>query len=127
MRKSDLVKVARKELGMSLAQAKPKTRSTPSTVDEDYEMIPDRCVWKERKFQWMTKEQMVFHLGAIKTKAYIDSANSGELEWRPNPFTGLDTEWMREYLVEIATCGERESAAINHNLENKKEEDMIDD
>jgi len=175
MKKSDLVEVARKELGMSLAEANAKTgvslkekirmhrrlnglpvipdatreqmkmqiqedadarwtstvdehgfkktattiaeaRCT-STVDEDYEMIPDapapglrarraRCVGKTRKFHWMSKEQMVFHLGAIKTKAYIDS---GELEWHPNPFTGLDTEWMREYLVEIDTVGERES------------------
>ena len=72
----------------------------------------------------MSKEQMVFHLGGIKTKAYIDS---GKLGWRPNPFTGLDTEWMREYLVEIDTVGERESDAINQNLENKKEEDMTDD
>ena len=100
-----------------------------STVDEDYEMIPDapapglraRCVWKERIFTWMSKEQMVFHLGAIKTKAYIDS---GEFEWRPTRVTG---EWMRWYLVEVDTVGERESDAINQNLENKKEEDMTDD
>ena len=38
-----------------------------------------------------------------------------------------DYEWMREYLVEIDTVGERESDAINQNLENKKEEDMTDD
>ena len=39
-------------------------------------------------------------------------------------YESLEAEWMREYLVEIDAVGERESDAINQNLENKKEEDM---
>ena len=42
-------------------------------------------------------------------------------------YESLEAEWMREYLVEIDAVGERESDAINQNLENKKEEDMTDD
>ena len=37
-------------------------------------------------------------------------------------YESLEAEWMREYLVEIDAVGERESDAINQNLENKKEE-----
>ena len=42
-------------------------------------------------------------------------------------YESLEAEGMREYLVEIDAVGERESDAINQNLENKKEEDMTDD
>ena len=183
MGKSDLVEVARKELGMSSAEANAKTRDIlrekirinrrlnkkppglrrgqvnladwlritralkhclvdplalppsgichmklPERRDEvltrGLPVIPDATRWQMWKqiqedadARWTST---VDEHGFQKTATTIAEAQRRSA-------VDEDYEWMREYLVEIDTVGERESDAINQNLENKKEEDMTDD
>lgn len=72
----------------------------------------------EHKYQWLGKQQMINMFGEAKALAKI---NSSKLKTRPDPDSGLDDEWNREYQVFVDSGGDTETNSKDEILEAKEE------